>query len=192
MSSPVGELKLVILDRDGVLNKNQEHHVTRVEDFTWIRGARPACRRISGARLALALVTNQAAVGRGLLSETTLAEIHDRLTKDLAACGVSGPLILHCPHVPEAGCDCRKPRPGLVRAALRHFRVEPGQAVLIGDHESDLFAAAAAGCWSLHVRSGRGKPPDRPPRRYLGSVRDLSAAADWLTGAGGGNGGTMS
>ncbi|GAA3733393.1 D-glycero-beta-D-manno-heptose 1,7-bisphosphate 7-phosphatase [Plantactinospora mayteni] len=188
MHDALGGLKLVILDRDGVLNENREDYVTRIEDFVWTAGAPAACARISAAGLALAVVTNQSAVGRGLLPEATLDAIHARLADGLAALGVPRPLILHCPHLPADGCECRKPRPGLVRAALRHLGVAPGEALLVGDHESDLAAAAAAGCWSLHVRSGRGAPPTRPPRGYLGSVRDLPAVADLLTALRGAHG----
>ncbi|MEU7599308.1 HAD hydrolase-like protein [Streptomyces sp. NPDC039022] len=84
--------------------------------------------------------------------------------------------MLYCPHSPDTGCSCRKPRPGLLHAALTRMGAVPDETVLVGDHESDLLAAEAVGCWSLHVRSGRGAFPGRWPRGCLGSVRDLRAA----------------
>jgi len=177
-------LQAVLLDRDGVLNQNRPGHVTRPEHWRWLPGAIDACRRLAALGLRLAVVTNQAVIGRGLLTEAGLSDLHARMRADLASAGVPPPAVHHCPHRPEDGCDCRKPRPGLLLRALHDLSVEPARALLVGDHDTDLAAAAAAGCWSLHVRSGRGVPtPPRPG--HLGSVTDLSAAVDVVTALGG-------
>ncbi|MEH1123276.1 D-glycero-alpha-D-manno-heptose-1,7-bisphosphate 7-phosphatase, partial [Micromonospora sp. CPCC 206061] len=172
--------RLAVLDRDGVLNVNRHDHVTRPDQWVWIPGSRTACARLAAAGVAIAVVTNQAAVGRGLIDETTLSRIHARLVGDLAGLSVPAPLLLHCPHPPAWRCACRKPRPGMVLAALRHYGVAPADAVMVGDHVTDVAAGAAAGCWSLHLRSGRGAPPRRPPAGYLGSAPDLAAAVSRL------------
>ncbi len=176
-------LRLIILDRDGVLNENRAGYVRGLADWAWIPGSREACARLRARGLRLGVVTNQAAIGHGLLTEDGLARIHDHLRAGLGR--AADPLILHCPHLPEAGCDCRKPRPGMVLTMLGLLGVRPEEALLVGDHTSDLAAAAAAGCLSAHVRSGRGAPPDLPPPGYRGSFADLAAVAEAIAVPGG-------
>ncbi|MGV9706012.1 D-glycero-alpha-D-manno-heptose-1,7-bisphosphate 7-phosphatase [Streptomyces sp. NPDC003483] len=176
------QIDAVLLDRDGVLNRNRPAHVRRPDEWQWLPQARQACRSLTEAELALAVVTNQAAVGRGLLSVPTLGAIHARMIDDLAVDGVAISAVLYCPHAPADSCHCRKPKPGMLLAALHRLGADPSHAVMVGDHLTDLLAAEAAGCWSIHVRSGRGSPPTHPIKRYLGSVADLQAAARLLLG----------
>ncbi len=172
---------VALLDRDGVLNANRPGYVTEPEHWQWLPGALDACARISAMGVRIAVLTNQAAVGRGLLSEAGLRRIHHHMVRCLADAGVPEPLVLHCPHLPEDGCACRKPRPGMPLEAVRRLGVRARECVLVGDHVSDLRAAAGAGCWSVHVRCGRGGPPRDPLPRYLGSTRDLASAIDLLS-----------
>lgn len=85
--------------------------------------------------------------------------------------GRTEPLVLHCPHAPDAECRCRKPRPGMLVDAIARLRVHAGDCVLVGDHMHDLHAAESAGCWSVHVRSGRGGLPDDPRWDVSGACR---------------------
>ncbi|MEV0263603.1 HAD-IIIA family hydrolase [Streptomyces sp. NPDC050617] len=181
----VPELKAVLLDRDGVLNVNRPGYVRSVEDWEWLPGARAGYGLLAAAGLPLAVITNQSAVGRGLMTVDALDAVHARMAADLTADGAAPPRVVYCPHTPEADCACRKPRPGMVLRALGFTGAAPHETVLIGDHESDLRAAAAASCRSLHVRSGRGALPRRPPPGCLGSVADLRAAAALLVGSSG-------
>ncbi|MFB6848993.1 D-glycero-alpha-D-manno-heptose-1,7-bisphosphate 7-phosphatase [Streptomyces sp. NPDC056373] len=174
--------RAVLLDRDGVLNVNRPDHVTDPGQWQWLPGARTACARLAGLGVArFAVVTNQSVVGRGPLTERGLRDIHDRMTADLAAAGAPRPVVLHCPHLPETGCPCRKPRPGMLLQALNRLGVAPAEALLVGDHDTDLEAAAAAGCWSLHVRTGRGALEVLRPG-CLGSMADLGAVAELVAG----------
>ncbi|MFF0223202.1 D-glycero-alpha-D-manno-heptose-1,7-bisphosphate 7-phosphatase [Streptomyces sp. NPDC004629] len=172
-------LQAVLLDRDGVLNVNRPDHVTRADQWRWLPDALDACARLTELGLRLAVVTNQSAIGSGLLTEHELGRIHDRMAEDLAAVGVPRPVIRHCPHKADVRCPCRKPRPGLLTGALAHLGVDPSRALLVGDHDTDLMAAGAAGCCSVHVRSGRGGPPARHPG-CLGSVPTLAEAAELI------------
>jgi D-glycero-D-manno-heptose 1,7-bisphosphate phosphatase len=131
-------------------------------------------------RLRLMVVTNQGNIGRGILSVRQLNAIHRRMLRDLRPAPFNLTDILYCPHRPDEGCICRKPKPGLIHTALELSGVSPAQAMIIGDHESDIAAAAAAGCWSLHVQTGRGSLPEGACPGYLGSVADLHAAAKML------------
>ncbi len=171
---------VALLDRDGVLNVNRPEHVTDVGQWQWLPRAVEGCARLSAAGVRIAIVTNQAAVGRGLLSETGLRRIHRHMVRGLVEVGIPDPLVLFCPHVPQDDCECRKPRPGMLLETMRRLRVQAEDCVLVGDHVNDVRAAGHAECWSVHVRSGRGSAPLDPPPRYLGSVPDLTAAADLL------------
>ncbi|MFE7121499.1 D-glycero-alpha-D-manno-heptose-1,7-bisphosphate 7-phosphatase [Streptomyces sp. NPDC057654] len=178
-------LKAVLLDRDGVLNVNRPGYVRSAEDWEWLPGARIGYGLLAAAGLPMVVITNQSAVGRGLMTVDALDAVHARMTAGLAADGAAPPRVVYCPHAPETACACRKPRPGMVLRALGFTGTAPHETVLIGDHESDLRAAAAAGCRSLHVRSGRGALPPQPPPGCLGSVADLRAAAAMLVGSAG-------
>jgi D-glycero-D-manno-heptose 1,7-bisphosphate phosphatase len=173
-------LELVLLDRDGVLNRNLDRGVLHEDDWVWVAGARTAVRMLADRGLRLMVVTNQGNIGRGLLTVSGLAAIHRRMLRELRPAPLGIADVLYCPHRPDEGCDCRKPKPGLIHKALENSGVSPRRAILIGDHESDIMAAEAAGCMSLHVQTGRGGPPGGAPPGYLGTVADLFTAANLL------------
>jgi D-glycero-D-manno-heptose 1,7-bisphosphate phosphatase len=173
-------IELVLLDRDGVLNRNLDRGVRCEADWVWLTGARAAVRMLAEHGMRLMVVTNQSYIGRGALTIRQLEAIHRQMLWDLQPAPLDVADILYCPHGPDEGCICRKPKPGLINKALQKCGVSPGRAVLIGDHESDIVAAGAAGCWSLHVRTGRGSPPEDTQPGYLGSVADLYTAASML------------
>lgn len=175
--------EFVLLDRDGVLNRNVDKGVRCEAGWVWLPGATTAVRLLAEHGVRLMVVTNQANIGRGILITAQLAVIHSRMVRELRPARLALTDILYCPHRPEDGCACRKPEPGLIRMALRMSGASAARTILIGDHESDIAAAGAAGCWSLHVRSGRGSPPVGYRPRYLGSVADLFTAAQILTAA---------
>lgn len=176
----MNRIRAVILDRDGVLNRNRHTGVISVSQWEWIPGALTACRALSEAGFALGMATNQSVIGDGQLTEAGLREIHEHMTASLAEHGVPPLVIEHCPHVPEDSCACRKPNPGLLEQVLIRLGVRPEQALLVGDHITDIQAAHAAGCWSIHVRTGRGLSPDCTPPHYLGSAVDLLEVVDWI------------
>lgn len=169
-------IHLVLLDRDGVLNRNLARGVRSEADWIWLPGAADAVRLIARSARVM-ILTNQANIGRGLLKVGQLTAIHRRMLSDLDIADLTIGDILYCPHRPDDGCHCRKPKTGLALAALRRAEAEAEHTIMIGDHESDIETAAAAGCWSLHVRTGRGQRPAAGLPRYLGSVTDLRTAA---------------
>jgi D-glycero-D-manno-heptose 1,7-bisphosphate phosphatase len=172
---------LILLDRGGVLNRNLDQGVRQPDDWTWLPGSVAAVRHLASEGRRLMVITNQANIGRGLLSTAVLDSIHRRMVGDLQPAGLTLSDVLYCPHRREDGCGCRKPEPGLVTGALKLANTSAAHTILIGDHETDIAAAADAGCWSLHVRSGRGAPPTGRWNNYLGSVADLRTAARVLT-----------
>lgn len=176
----------VFLDRDGVINRDSPDYVTSWEAFAFLPGSLEALVRLSRAGCRVIVVTNQSAVGRGLMPAATLEDMHRRLREAVASRGGRIDDILHCPHRPTDGCDCRKPAPGLLREACRRHGIDLAASVLIGDSAKDVQAARRAGCGrAVLVLSGLGDA--RPQLQALGLVpdhvaADLAAAVDWLLG----------
>lgn len=180
--APEGAGPLVIVDRDGVINRNREGHVLTWEQFEFLPGALAALAELHRSGHRVAVISNQAAVGRGLLTPAQLTEIHRRMCAEVIAAGGRVDAVYHCPHTPEEGCGCRKPAPGLVLKALECFGVPAGAAILVGDHHTDIEAARAAGTRSIYVRSGRGgEPPSDGKGRPDQVADDLGAAVALIT-----------
>jgi len=142
----------VFLDRDGVLNARPPEHeyVTSVDQFAWLPGAREAVVQLKRAGWRVAVVSNQRGVARGLVSPETLAEIERRIQADLGPdAALDG--FFYCPHDLDEGCDCRKPRPGLIVRAAAELGVEAEGSWMIGDDESDIAAGRAAGCSTILI-----------------------------------------
>jgi D-glycero-D-manno-heptose 1,7-bisphosphate phosphatase len=147
---------LVMLDRDGVLNEECPGFVTNPDQLVMIAGAAEAVARLCGSGHRIAVVTNQSAVGRGLIDAAMLERIHDRLRAEIARAGGRIDAILACPDPPWAPTARRKPAPGMLREAIRRFRAEAATTPMIGDSLPDLEAAFAAGCRRILVRTGHG------------------------------------
>ncbi|HJP20975.1 MAG TPA: HAD-IIIA family hydrolase [Alphaproteobacteria bacterium] len=148
--------RLVLLDRDGVLNQDRDDYVKSPEELVMIEGAAEAVARLNRAGHIVALVTNQSAVGRGIIEDVMLERIHQRLRDNLARVGARLDDIFVCPEAPWQASERRKPGPGMLREALARFRAEAALTPLIGDTLGDLQAATAAGCQRLLVRTGKG------------------------------------
>jgi D-glycero-D-manno-heptose 1,7-bisphosphate phosphatase len=157
----------VILDRDGVLNKKppRAEYVRRWEEFEWLPGAREALRLLAQAGFRVLLVSNQAGIGRGAMSEDDLSRIHDRLKAEAEQAGGRIDAIYYCPHDWEAGCECRKPAPGMLFQAQREFNLDLSGTVFVGDDERDALAAERAGC--LFARISAEQPLIRWAELYL-------------------------
>jgi D-glycero-D-manno-heptose 1,7-bisphosphate phosphatase len=149
-------MRLVLADRDGVLNEDRPEGVQRPQDLRLIPGAAAAVRRLNAAGIPVALVTNQSAVGRGVFGWADLEAIQARLEEALAAEGAKLDLVLVAPDAPERAGPRRKPAPGMLIEAMERFSVAPSDTVMIGDDLRDLEAAAAAGCRRILVGTGKG------------------------------------
>ena len=177
-------MRLVLLDRDGVLNQDRPLSVRSPDELRLIPAAASAVARLNSAGIPVAVVTNQSVVGRGLITGHELDAIHDRLRGELAAAGAWLDLILVAPEPPGAPASRRKPAPAMLLEASAHFAVPPCEAVMIGDDLRDLEAALAAGCRRVLVRTGKGAaiaakglPPHLEPVML---ARDLQDAVDTL------------
>ena len=152
----------VFLDRDGVIIENRARYVRAWADVTFLPGALAALAHLSRAPLAVVIVTNQSAVGQGLLSEPEAEAINANLLTAIRAAGGRVDAVYLCPHTDADGCDCRKPAPGLLVRAAADLDLDLPRSILIGDALSDLAAGRAAGVGRVAlVRTGRGAAQER-------------------------------
>jgi histidinol-phosphate phosphatase family protein len=154
--------RAVFLDRDGTLNVRPAEHeyVTSAEDFAWLPGAPEAVGKLARAGYVLTVVSNQRGVGRGLVSPEVLREIEQRIQRDLAVEACSIESFRYCFHSNEDGCDCRKPRPGMILDLADELDLDLPQSWVIGDAPSDMAAGRVAGCRTALVGGGRADDAD--------------------------------
>lgn len=161
----------ILLDRDGVLNERppRAQYVTRPEQVRWLPGSLEAVRLLSAAGYRIAVVSNQAGVGRGAMSERDLELVTARMEADIVAAGGHVDATYHCTHDWDAGCACRKPAPGMLFEAQRDLSLDLTRTLFVGDDDRDGLAAAAAGCPFAQVTAERS---------LLDIVRTLPGVAD--------------
>ncbi|WED42278.1 D-glycero-beta-D-manno-heptose 1,7-bisphosphate 7-phosphatase [Legionella cardiaca] len=145
--------KIILLDRDGVINQDSLHYIKSVEEFIFLPGSIEAIAYLTKAGYRIGVATNQSGVSRGLYSETELAAIHRKLLNDVRAAGGEIEAIEYCTHMPDAGCTCRKPQPGMLRALAEHLNCSLAGVPFVGDRVSDIQAAEAAGAAPMVVLS---------------------------------------
>jgi D-glycero-D-manno-heptose 1,7-bisphosphate phosphatase len=148
--------RLVMIDRDGVINEDSGEFIKSVAEWRPIAGSLEAIASLHRAGWTVTVVTNQSGVGRGFYDEATLAKIHEHMRERVRAAGGELAGVYYCPHLPDAGCDCRKPKPGMFRALERELGVSVVGAPYIGDRISDVEAADAVGARPMLVRTGTG------------------------------------
>jgi histidinol-phosphate phosphatase family protein len=172
--------RFVFLDRDGTLVRDTGYP-HKLEHYELLPGVGSALRRLRGAGYRLAIVTNQSGIGRGIFDEDAFERFQAALLADLARAEVAIEHTYHCPHVPSAGCGCRKPEPGLLWRARDELGANLGASWVIGDAVSDVALAARAGCRGA-VRlggSGDARPPAERPPAYA-EADGLAEAADHI------------
>jgi len=175
-------MKLVILDRDGTINHDSEHHIKSVDEWRPIKGSLEAIARLSQAGYRIVVATNQSGIARGLLSSRALFEIHDALQRAVSQLGGRVDAFFFCPHAADSSCECRKPQPGMPLEVARRFNVALKDVYMVGDARRDLEAAAASGARPVLVLTGKGRKTqadgELPPRTQV--FADLAAFAEQL------------
>lgn len=156
MASADIQTGLIILDRDGVINRDSVDFVKSVDEWHPLPGSIEAIAALSRSGYRIAVASNQSGLARGFFDETALEAMHDKLRRLVADAGGLVDLIVVCPHGPDDNCDCRKPRPRLFQLIAEHFGVALTDVPAIGDSLRDLEAAAAAGASPILVRTGNG------------------------------------
>lgn len=188
-------MKLLILDRDGTLNRSRDDYVASPDEWEALPGALEAVARLNQGGWRVVLATNQSGIGRGLFDMASLNAIHAKMNRQLAAVGARVEAVFFCPHSPEDDCNCRKPAPGLFQQIAERFGAPLASVPSAGNALRHVQAAAAAGCAphllltgkSEHLkdRVGMGTDADMAvlvPELPAGTKvhDDLAAFADWL------------
>lgn len=177
-------VQAVLLDRDGVINRERADYVKQWREFEFLPGVLPALRTLATLAVPILVVSNQSVIGRGLVSLATVNAIHQQASQVIQQAGGRIDGFFLCPHRPDEGCDCRKPKPGLLLQAAAAFDLCLADCVFVGDAITDYEAALAAGCQALLVQSGRQGPdlPELLPEpRAVAIVRDLAMAVQCIT-----------
>jgi D-glycero-D-manno-heptose 1,7-bisphosphate phosphatase len=155
--TPTRAAKLIVLDRDGVVNHDSTQYIKSPDEWRPIPGSLEAIARLNHAGFRVVVATNQSGVGRGLYDMATLNAIHEKMHKALAQVGGRLDAIFFCPHTADSKCDCRKPKPGMLHEIGRRFGVEMTGVPIVGDGLRDLQAAEAIGAQPMLVLTGKGE-----------------------------------
>lgn len=191
LHSLVGEsMQAIFLDRDGTINRERADYVKCWQEFEWLPGALDALALLARWNVPILIVTNQSAIGRGILDRDLLSAMHERVRAGAAAAGGRIDQFFVCPHAPAEQCSCRKPKPGLLLQAAAAYHLDLANCIMIGDSITDLQASEAAGCRCILLRSGRqGNALDsmvamQANKPAVPILDDLAAAARLLVTAG--------
>jgi len=178
-------MKIVFLDRDGVINKypGDKLYVTSLRKFKFLPRAKKAIALLAKKGFKIFVASNQAGVGKGAYSRRTLDAVTAKMLADIEKAGGRIDQVYYCTHLPEAGCLCRKPKPGLLKKAARRFKFNLKNVYFIGDTTRDIFTARAAGCKSILVLTGKEKLANQKSWETKPDLvfKDLLAAAKFLT-----------
>jgi D-glycero-D-manno-heptose 1,7-bisphosphate phosphatase len=156
-----------------------------VNHFRMFPFAARAIRRLNDANLSVIVVTNQSGVGRGYFPESMVHAVHELLTQQLAANDAHLSAIYYCPHTSDDECECRKPKPGLLKRAAREHRIDLRRSFVVGDRYGDVELAHVTGSRGILVRTGYGEQDLREngaawPKQPDFVADDLAAAVDWI------------
>jgi len=180
-------LKIVFVDRDGVINENCSDYVKSWSEFKFLPGSLDALKLLTINGYNIVVVTNQSVINRKLVTETELRGIHEKLIKAVVEHGGEIKDIFFCPHVPEDGCGCRKPEPELIRRAQAKYGVDLAATAMIGDSFKDVLCARHAGCGRvILVKTGHGREAavacQEAGIEVDYAAENLMEAATWLIG----------
>ena len=175
-------MKLVILDRDGVINYDSEHFIKSVAEWKALPGSPEAIAKLTQAGYRVVVATNQSGIGRGLFDMDTLNAIHEKMHRATQLLGGRIDAVFYCPHSVDSNCQCRKPKPGMFERIGGCFNADMSAAFAIGDSLRDLQAASAAGARPILVLTGKGENTRAEGNLPDGTLTfaDLSAAVDFI------------
>lgn len=178
-------MKLIILDRDGVINHDSDNFIKSPDEWIPIPGSLEAIARLNQAGYRVVVSTNQSGIARGLFSIVTLNAIHQKMHGAARQVGANIDAIFFCPHAADDNCDCRKPKPGMLQGISERFNIGLKGVPAVGDSLRDLQAGFVSGCIPLLVLTGKGEKTHAkgglPPGTTIHA--DLAAVADHLLNA---------
>ena len=176
-------MKIIVLDRDGVINFDSDQFIKKPEEWKPIPGSLEAIARLNESGWRVIVASNQSGVGRGLFDMDTLNAINEKMTKALGQVGGRLDAIFFCPHTADSTCDCRKPKPGMFLQIAERFNADMKDVPVVGDSLRDLQAGVAVGCKPYLVLTGKGSKTQADPALPEGTqiFPDLAAVVAQLT-----------
>lgn len=179
--------KVVFVDRDGTINQDSAGYIKKWSEFSFLPRSLEALRNLTAAGFTIIVITNQSAIPRRLISSSELENIHTKLKATVRSSGGKISDIFFCPHMPEDGCGCRKPAPGLIIEAQKKYQIELAASFMVGDSAKDIECARNAGCgYSILVKTGNY--PEAVSHLTTANLAadylaaDLYAASEWIMG----------
>lgn len=174
--------KLIVLDRDGVINEDLERPVSTPDEWVPIPGSLEAIARLYQAGWHVAVATNQSGIGRGLIDLGTLHDIHRRMHEQVNKAGGKIDVVAFCPHSDSSECDCRKPAPGMLYTITERLDIDLSSVVLVGDSLRDMQAAMAAAATPVIVKTGKGQKTldNNKGLEHIPAYDDLASYVDHL------------
>jgi D-glycero-D-manno-heptose 1,7-bisphosphate phosphatase len=179
-------MKLVILDRDGVINDDSDDYIKSADEWRPLPGSLEAIAKLNHFGFKVAVATNQSGLARGLFSIDELNAIHHKLHQELDRIGGHLECIVFCPHGPNDGCACRKPKPGLLLQIKERLGVELENVPVIGDSMRDIISAQAVGAYPILVKTGKGHRTLTQNASKLSDIAvlpNLAAAVETILGS---------
>jgi D-glycero-D-manno-heptose 1,7-bisphosphate phosphatase len=172
--------KVIILDRDGVINHDSDSYIKSRDEWHVIEGAPEAIARLNQAGYICVVATNQSGIGRGLYTMETFMQINRKMHKVMAAANAHIEFVLFCPHTPDDNCDCRKPKAGMLDEAVKRLRVDPETVCFVGDALRDVQAARRAKMLPILVKTGKGEKTISTKHVDLDDVAVYDSLADFV------------
>lgn len=175
----------VFLDRDGVINEDSPDYIKCWAEFHFIPGSLDAVARLTRSGCSVIIITNQSSINRRMITLNALKQMHRKLSQAVSESGGRITDIFYCPHRPNEGCGCRKPKPGLIFAARDRYGIDLSRAVMVGDSAKDILAGQAAGCGrTILVQTGNGmdaiRTLEKTGPRPDHVAADLDRAVQWI------------
>lgn len=146
-------MKLIILDRDGVINHDSKHYIKSHEEWLPIDSALDAIATLTQANYVVAVASNQSGIARGLYTQADLERIHQKMHEMVEAKGGKIDKVVYCPHHPDESCACRKPEPGMLHQIANHYRLDLNGVPFIGDRMTDIICAKSCGATPILIHS---------------------------------------
>jgi len=174
-------IKLIVLDRDGVINEDSPAYIKSPDEWHAIPGSLDAIAKLKQMGYKIAIATNQSGIARGYYTIDILHAIHKKMLAEIEKAGGEIDEIFFCPHVTEDNCDCRKPKPGLLLQAAKQFHIETSEMLFIGDSMRDILAAKNCGAKAIFVNTSN-KPNDMLVAKHAGVpiYANLAEAVDYI------------
>jgi len=177
--------KVVFLDRDGTINVDSADYIKRRSEFAFIPGSIEAIRDLTHNGFTVIVITNQSALARGFVSSEELEAMHAMMCREVAAAGGKITDTFFCPHLPDDGCECRKPAPGLIDQANQKYNIDLADSIMVGDSAKDIACGRNAGCGrTVLVKSGLGCEVEKELMQKSIAVdfvaANLREAAAWI------------